>query len=324
MLVVSDLKELFVPLPDNLLVNLHESRVVVEAFLDSLPEMFVKNPVVSQSCLGPALKAAFTVIKQIGGKMSVFQSILPNLGDGALKPHEQPGLVGTPNEVKLLRPDITWYKDTAVEFSRQQISVDIYIFPYQSMDLAALGELSKYSAGTMHSYVNFNETRDSPRFEGQLNKALTQTTAFEAVMRIRCTKGMRITNFYGDVYIRGTDLLALPNCNADAVFAFDLAHDEQNLTCTHVTIQAALLFTSGDGERRIRVMTQALPVTSLISEVVASMDTDACCALLAWRSMWRSNRASTMRACGCSKCASKLSALPRAETSVQFQAIPCL
>jgi len=281
MLVVSDLKELFVPLPDNLLVNLQESRSVVEAFLDSLPDMFVKNPVVSQSCLGPALKAAFTVMKQIGGKMSVFQSILPNLGDGALKPREQQGIMGTPNEIKMLKPEVTWYKDTAVEFSRQQISVDMYLFPYQYMDLASLGELSKCTAGAMHSYVNFNPEKDAPRFEAQLNKALTQTTAFEAVMRIRCTKGMRITNFYGNFYIRGTDLLALPNCNTDSVFAFDLAHDEQNVTASHVTIQAALLYTSSEGERRIRVMTQALPVTSLTSEVVSSIDTDACCTLLA-------------------------------------------
>ena len=281
MLVVSDLKELFVPLPDNLLVNLHESRKVVDAFLDSLPEMFVKNPVVSQSCLGPALKAAFTVMKQIGGKMSVFQSILPNLGVGALKPREQPGIMGTPNEIKLLKPEVTWYKDTAVEFSRQQISVDMYLFPYQYMDLASLGELAKCTAGAMHSYVNFNEANDSPRFESQLHKALTSTTAFEAVMRIRCTKGMRITNFYGNFFIRGTDLLALPNCNSDSVFAFDLAHDEQNVTCSHVTVQAALLYTSSEGERRIRVMTQALPVTSFTSAVVASLDTDACCTLLA-------------------------------------------
>lgn len=281
MLVVSDLKELFVPLPDNLLVNLQESRSVVDAFLDNLPDMFAKNPVVSQSCLGPALKAAFTVIKQIGGKMSVFQSILPNLGDGSLKPREQPGLVGTPNEMKLLKSDNSWYKDTSIEFSRQQISVDLYIFPFQYMDLATLGELAKFSSGTMHSYVNFNASRDGPRFEAQLVKSLTQTTAFEAVMRIRCTKGMRITNFYGNFYIRGTDLLALPNCNSDSVYAFDLAHDEQNVPVSHVAIQAALLYTSGDGERRIRVMTQALPVTSLTSEMIASIDTDACCALLA-------------------------------------------
>jgi protein transport protein SEC24 len=111
-------------------------------------------------------------------------------------------------------------------------------------------------------------------------KTLTQTTAFEAVMRIRCTKGMRITNFYGNFFIRGTDLLALPNCNQESVFGFDLAHDEQNMPSSVVTIQAALLYTSSDGERRIRVMTQAVPVTSLTSELMASVDTDACCNLL--------------------------------------------
>jgi protein transport protein SEC24 len=281
MLVVSDLKELFVPLPDNLLVNLQESRGVVDAFLDSLPEMFSKNPVVSQSCLGPALKAAFTVMKQIGGKMCVFQSIMPNLGDGALKPREQPGVMGTPNEIKLLRPEVTWYKDTAVEFSRQQISVDMFLFPYQYMDLAALGELPKYTAGTLHSYVSFNQQRDGQRFEEQLTKTLTQTTAFEAVMRIRATKGMKITNFFGNFYIRGTDLLALPNTNTESVFGFDLVHDDQSIASNYVTIQAALLYTSSDGERRIRVMTQAIPVTSLTSEVVASINTDACFTLLA-------------------------------------------
>ena len=149
------------------------------------------------------------------------------------------------------------------------------------MDLATLGELAKLTAGSMHSYVNINAAKDGARFEAQLNKSLTQTTAFEVVMRIRFTNGMRITNFYGNFYIGGIDLLALPNCNTDSVFGFDLAHDEQNVTASHVTLQAALLYTSGDGERKIRVTTQALPVTSLSSEVVAFIDTDACCVLLA-------------------------------------------
>lgn len=290
MMVVSDLKELFVPLPEHLLVNLKESRGVVEAFLDNLPEMFAKNPVVSQSCLGPALKAAFTVVKSIGGKMSVFQTIQPNLGDGSLKPRENNALMGTPNEVKLLRPDVPWYKDTAVEFSRQQISVDMYLFPYQYMDLAALGELPRYTAGNLYSYASFNHEKDGPRFEAELHKSLTQTTAFEAVMRIRCTKGMRITNFYGNFYIRGTDLLALPNCNTDSVFGFDIAHDEQNMPSSVVTVQAALLYTSSDGERRIRVMTQALPVTSLASELMASVDTDSVCNLLSKQALELCNK----------------------------------
>ena len=280
MVVVADLNELFVPLPDNLLVNLQESRSVVESFLDSLPDMFAKNPVVSQSCLGPALKAAFTVMKAVGGKMCVFQSIMPNLGDGALKPRENQSLMGTPSEVTLLRPDTAWYKDTAIEFSRQQICVDMFLFPYQYMDLAALGELPKLTSGFLHSYVMFNYENDGQRFEEELNKALTTTTAFEAVMRIRCTKGMRISNFYGNFYIRGADLMALPNVSGDSVFGFDLVHDEQNVASTYVTIQAALLYTSGDGQRRIRVMTQALPVTSISSEIVKGLDVNTACNLL--------------------------------------------
>ena len=91
--------------------------------------------------------------------------------------------------------------------------------------------------------------------EDQIIKTLTTPTAFEAVMRIRCTKGMRITNYYGNYSIRGTDLMSLPNVNSDSVFGFDLAHDEQNIASNYVTVQTALLYTSSEGVRRIRVMT---------------------------------------------------------------------
>ena len=39
---------------------------------------------------------------------------------------------------------------------------------------------------------------------------LTRTTGCEAVMRIRCSKGLRISAFHGHFFIRSTDLLALP------------------------------------------------------------------------------------------------------------------
>lgn len=46
MQVVAEIEEPFLPLPDDLVVNLHESRAVVEALLDSLPQMFAHNMVV--------------------------------------------------------------------------------------------------------------------------------------------------------------------------------------------------------------------------------------------------------------------------------------
>jgi hypothetical protein len=61
MMVVADLDDIFLPLPDDLLVNLVDSREVIESFLDSLPNMFHDNANV-ESALGPALKAAFMVM----------------------------------------------------------------------------------------------------------------------------------------------------------------------------------------------------------------------------------------------------------------------
>ncbi|PHT56249.1 Protein transport protein-like [Capsicum baccatum] len=72
MMVMSDLEDVFVPLPDDLLVNLSESRAVVDAFLDSLPSMFQDNMNV-ESAFGPALKTAFMVmvtLQELDNEMS--------------------------------------------------------------------------------------------------------------------------------------------------------------------------------------------------------------------------------------------------------------
>ena len=77
--VVSDLDEPFVPQPDDLLVNLRDSRPAVDALLDSLPATFANNPTF-ESALGPALQAAFLVMSGIGGKLMLFQTSMPSSG----------------------------------------------------------------------------------------------------------------------------------------------------------------------------------------------------------------------------------------------------
>jgi len=284
MMVVGDLKELFVPAPDHLLATLHDSRDAVNHFLENLPDMFQRDDMTQECCLGPALKAAFTITKSIGGKMSIFQAGPPTLGEGAVRMRENPRLLGTPEEVNLLKPDVAWYRDTALEFSRAQIAVDLFVFPNQYVDSSSLAELPRLTAGQFFGFPRFDPTMDSDKLESLLYRRLTQPTAFETVLRIRCSKGMKIRKFYGNFNIRGTDLLALPNCNADSVFAFDLDHDvsgqNHSQSPSAVTIQSALLYTTSDGERRIRVATQALPLTARPSEILESADAEAVATLL--------------------------------------------
>ena len=126
--------------------------------------------------------------------------------------------------------------------------------------------MSKYSGGEVKYYPGFH-LDDHPeqvvRFNVDLKRYLTRKIGFEAVMRIRCTRGLAIHTFHGNFFVRSTDLLALPNCHSDTVFGLDLAYDEPVLSAAAVTIQAALLYTTSSGERRIRVHTMVLPVTQV-------------------------------------------------------------
>ncbi|CAM9765541.1 unnamed protein product, partial [Heterosigma akashiwo] len=87
--VVSDLADVFLPCPEDLLVNLQESRAVVEALLESLPTMYAQNPA-AESCLGPALMGAYRAMGHVGGKLVLLCSSLPSAGEGRLKHRENP------------------------------------------------------------------------------------------------------------------------------------------------------------------------------------------------------------------------------------------
>jgi protein transport protein SEC24 len=279
MLVVSDLQDIALPLPEDLLVNLQDSRKVVDALLEALPNMFAQNAV-NVSCTGPAVLAGKKIIQHIGGKLCLFQSSLPTIGEGSLKVRDNPRALGTDKEHMLLTAEDTWYKNNAIDFSRLQVSVDTFLFSPQYTDLATISQLSRYTAGSTYYYPGFYSRVDGKKFERELRHCLTRATAFEAVMRVRATRGVRISNYYGNYFIRGQDLLALPCCTSDSTFALDLAYDEPTLAAQVITIQAALLYTSSNGERRIRVHTQILPVTQSVPDVVESIDIDCVVNLL--------------------------------------------
>lgn len=254
----------------------------MEALLAALPGMFAGTRA-QDNALGPALEAAFQVMQQVGGKMVVLQAGLPSVGPGKLRVREGAAggkVVGADKEHTLLAPDAgdegNFYKAKAVDFSRQQISVDTFLVGTAAyMDVATVGALSRYTAGQTYYYPNFHASSEADRLAGDLARDLTRPTGFESVMRIRCSKGVGITNFYGNFFIRGTDLLALPNVTPATAFNVELAHEEDLAPGSTITIQAALLYTTTAGERRICVHTLCKPVTQAVGDLFRSVDVDA-------------------------------------------------
>ncbi|RAL45924.1 hypothetical protein DM860_006078 [Cuscuta australis] len=275
MMVVSDLEDTFVPLPDDLLANLSESRAVVDAFLDFLPSMFEQNLNV-ESAFGPALKAAYVIMNQLGGKLLIFQNTLPSLGIGRLMLRgDDPRLYGTDKEHMLRIPEDPFYKQMAADFTKYQISVNVYTFSDKFTDLATLGTLSKYTGGQVYYYPSFHASIHQDKLRHELERDLTRETAWESVMRIRCGKGIRFTTYHGNFMLRSTDLLALPAADCDKAYAMQLSLEETLLTTQTVYFQVALLYTSSSGERRIRVHTAAAPVVAELGEMYRLADAGA-------------------------------------------------
>ncbi|KAG7669812.1 hypothetical protein Ndes2437B_g05999 [Nannochloris sp. 'desiccata'] len=287
MMVVPEIEDPFVPLPDELLVNLSESRSQVERLLDTIPASFSNNQKVD-SAMGPALQAAFLVMSHVGGKLMLFQSATPSLGIGRIKARDNPALYGTDREYALRAPDDPFYKRFSAEASRFQICVDVFATGSQYQDLPSLGALPKYTGGQLYYYPGFAADKDGNKLTAEIIRNLTRETTWEAVMRIRCSKGLRIASFLGHFFVRSTDLLALPACDADKSFSVEIQHEETVLTGQTAYIQAALLYTSSHGERRIRVHTAAIPVVSDLLDLYKATDCGAVAALLAKTSVERS------------------------------------
>ncbi|XP_035504996.1 protein transport protein Sec24B isoform X2 [Scophthalmus maximus] len=283
MLVVSDIDDVFIPSHDSLMVNLKESAELVKDLLTSLPAMFSQTRE-THSALGPALQAAFKLMSPTGGRVTVFQTQLPTLGAGMLKSREDPNQRSSTKGVQHLGPATDFYKKLALDCSGQQIGVDLFLLSSQYADLASLACMSKYSAGSIFYYPSFHHTHNPTqleKFQKDLERYLTRKIGFEAVMRIRCTKGLSIHTFHGNFFVRSTDLLSLANVNPDSAFAVQMSIEDSLADSSLACFQAALLYTSNKGKRRIRVHTLCLPVVNQLSDVYAGADVQAITCLLA-------------------------------------------
>ncbi|EKM77335.1 hypothetical protein AGABI1DRAFT_43626 [Agaricus bisporus var. burnettii JB137-S8] len=288
MLVVSDIEDVFLPKPTDLLVNLAECRAPLESLLGRINDMFRENSIIG-SAMGPALQAGYKLMSAIGGKLVVLSSSLPSVGAGALKNREDPKILGTAKESGLLQAASPFYKTFAIDCSRAQVSVDMFLFSQVYQDVASLSHLPHYTSGQTYYYPAFNAARpeDALKFAREFGDVLAMPIMLEAVMRVRASRGLRMSSFHGNFFVRSTDLLAMPAVPQDQSYAIEI-QIEETITTPFVVFQTAVLHTTCYGERRIRVVTLALPTTTNLSEVFASADQIAIATLLANKAVERS------------------------------------
>ncbi|KAK6148011.1 hypothetical protein DH2020_018923 [Rehmannia glutinosa] len=277
MLIVPDVQDVYTPLGSDVIVQLAECRQHLEILLESIPTMFQNNRT-ADSAFGAAAKAAFLAMKNTGGKLLVFQSVLPSTGIGSLSAREAEGRsnvsAGEKEAHKLLQPVDKTLKTMAIEFAEYQVCVDLFITTQTYVDIASLSVLPRTTGGQVYYYFPFSALSDPAKLYNDLRWNVTRPQGFEAVMRVRCSQGIQVQEYSGNFCKRIPTDVDLPAIDCDKTIMVSLKHDDKMQEGSECSFQCALLYTTVYGQRRIRVSTLSLPCTTMLSNLFRSADLD--------------------------------------------------
>ncbi|XP_072523513.1 protein transport protein Sec24C isoform X4 [Salminus brasiliensis] len=276
MMVVSDVADMFVPLLDGFLVNVSESRVVIESLLDQIPDMFADTRE-TETVFGPVIQAGLEALKaaDCAGKLFVFHSSLPIAeAPGKLKNREDKKLVGTDKEKSLFQPQVSFYANLAKECVTQGCCVDLFLFPNQYVDVATLGVVPTSTGGSVYKYTYFQAQSDQERFLNDLRKDIQKPMGFDAVMRVRTSTGIRATDFFGSFYMSNTTDVELAGLDCDKTVTVEFRHDDKLSEETGALMQCAVLYTSCSGQRRLRIHNMAVNCCAQLADLYRNCETD--------------------------------------------------
>ncbi|VDM38867.1 unnamed protein product [Toxocara canis] len=263
MLVVGDVNEVFVPLVDGFLVTLDEAEVAIQSLLTEIETMFAETRI-TETMLGPVIEAGLDALKcaDRAGKLFIFHTNLPIMeAPGKLKNRDDRKLLGTDKERGVLTPAIDYYSRLGEECVKSGCAVDLFLFPNSFVDVASLSPICTTTGGSLYKYHYFEMQKDGERFLADLTHDISREIAFDVMMRVRTSTGLRPTGFFGNFFMDNSTDMEFGVIDSDKAVHVEIRHDDR-LPEGDAYIQSASLFTSCSGQRRLRIHNMALPVSS--------------------------------------------------------------
>lgn len=183
-----------------------------------------------------------------------------------------------------------------------QISFDLFNFSWgQSKgykNLRTFSDVCGHSSGNLYHYPEFNARTHGLKFSNELYHNLSRKLAWEAVFRIRLSHGFQQTTSYGNIQIKNktADLILAPTIDSDRTFMYefekcpdDASKDNMGrigrISKNFVFIQSALLYSTSEGQRRIRCHNVAVPLCNNVSDAYEYLDVTAATCILARKSL---------------------------------------
>ena len=291
-------EEPFLPIiKDFLIFDLNNEKDKILQILDCISNNYINNNnnnlkyiVRDSNKIFDAIKCAYLIGENLGGNIFLFSSSNninkhPKM-NGNIEINnnniKQEAIYYSPNDNKQLG------KGIGLLLTKHFLSIDIFINCEKEINLFTLNQLCEYTNGTIQLFKNYNYEEDYIRLYNQIRKSLLRTNGNESEMRIRLSNGYKIQNFFTRTLITNNNnikLFIFPSINSEQSYqvSIDLNEEEKKYNKDNLNnnnnsfyenddedflfIQCALLYSSGDGNRRLRLHNLCIPLSNDINEI---------------------------------------------------------
>ena len=278
---------------DNLVFDIYDDRDKILQIIDLIYNTYINNfenitnnLIKDSQKLFSALNGAYLLGRNKGGKIIIFSS--SNTLNQNPKMKEGIDKNWTKEQMAYSCHDKRQLGNMGINLTNENISCDIFVTAETQINTFTLNQLCEYTNGNLYFYKNFNIDIHYKNIFNQIRRVLSRPIAWEAVNRVRFSNNYKINTFVTPVLITNSDLLIFPCGDSDQNYEVGLtiknnvnnegeiiSSMNKNIDNKFLYIQSALLYSYGDGTRRIRIHNLCLPLSNNIRDIYNSINIDA-------------------------------------------------
>ena len=296
MLTVTD-EPTFLPTSKiNLILNVEENKNKILQILDLIQSTFNKNNInlnhiKDSEKIFSALNGAYLLGKNLGGKILIFSASnaigkLPQMNGGLDKN-------ATREQIAYSCHDNKEIGVMGINLTNDNISVDLFISAEIEIKLLTLNQLCDFTNGNLYFYKKFDFYLHYKNIFNQIRRVLSRPIIWEGVNKIKFSNNCKIIGFITPILIVRNELFVFPTADADQNYIFNIGYNKQdgnennlknqknehNLNIIEtkknfIYIQSSLLYSVGDGKRRIRIHNLCLPLSNDPKIIYESMNAE--------------------------------------------------
>jgi len=282
---------------NNLIFSLEKDKDKILQTLDLIQNTFNRNNanIVNNNCkdsvkVFAAIVGAYLIAQKLGGKILIFSSSnafnsIPKMNCGIEKNMTKEQLAYSSHDKRRLG-------NIGINLTNENIGCDIFASADNQINTLTLNQVCEYSNGHLYFFKKFNIDLHYKNIFNQIRRVLTRPICWEGVNRTRFSLGYKISSYSTPILISNGDLFIFPTGDSDQNYLFSVSpppskktedgeNEKSNNYMTsnekkenYVHIQSALLYSYGDGTRRIRVHNLCLPISNNIRHIYNEVNAD--------------------------------------------------